>query len=129
MSMIRGSLNATNSDKTGQVSLAHNGSGVSDKTTFLASTSCVKGFRSKIKAMNFQGLHWLQTLGFGKASFEAKCCNRQVRSTLGQHSYDTLLTPFYQVVVLVPNQEDTKTKTVLTLNILINYQVSNRTCN
>ena len=79
MSMIRGSLNATHSDKTGQVSCVFGSQRIRciwDKTAFLASTSCVKGFRSKIKTMNFQGLHWLQTLGSCKASFEAKCCNR-----------------------------------------------------
>jgi len=29
-------------------------------------------FLSKFKAMGFQGLHWLQKLGSGKASFGAK---------------------------------------------------------
>jgi len=55
------------------VSLAHNGSGVfGAKRPYLAFTSCVKGFKSKFKAMSFQDLHWLQTLGSGKASFGAK---------------------------------------------------------
>ena len=55
------------------VSLAHNGSDVSGaKRPYLASTSCVKVFRSKFKAMSFHGLHWLQNLGSGKASFGAK---------------------------------------------------------
>jgi len=55
------------------VSLAHNGPGVfGAKWHFLASTICVKVFRSKFKAMRFQGWHWLQTLGSGKTSFGAK---------------------------------------------------------
>jgi len=55
------------------MSLAHNGSGVfGAKRHFLASTSCVKVFRSKFKAMSFQGLHWLQKVGSGKASFGAR---------------------------------------------------------
>jgi len=55
------------------VSLAHNGSGVfGAKRPYLASTSCVKVFRSKFKAMSFQDLHWLQKLGSCKASFGAK---------------------------------------------------------
>jgi len=55
------------------VSLAHNGSGMSAaKRPFLASTSCVKVFRSKFKAMSFHGLHWLQNFGSGKAPFGAK---------------------------------------------------------
>jgi len=36
----------------------------------------MKGIRSTFKAMSFQGLHCLQKLGSGKASFEAKCCSR-----------------------------------------------------
>jgi len=32
-------------------------------------------------------------------------------------------------VVLVPTEEDTKHETVLTLNLVKNYQVSNRKCN
>ena len=40
-----------------------NGSGVfGSKRLFLASTSCVKIFRSKFKAMSFRGLHWLQKI-------------------------------------------------------------------
>jgi len=55
------------------VSLAYNGSGVfGAKRLFLASTSCVKVFRSKFKAMSFQDLRWLQKLGSVKASFGAK---------------------------------------------------------
>ena len=55
------------------VSLAHNGSGVSGaKRLFLVSMSCVKVLRSTLKAMSFQGLHWLQKLGSCKASFGAK---------------------------------------------------------
>jgi len=55
------------------VPLTHNGSGVfGAKRLFLASMSCVKVFRRKFKAMSFQGLHWLQTLGSCKASFGAK---------------------------------------------------------
>ena len=55
------------------MSLAHNGSGVfGAKRHFLASTSCVKVFRSKFKVMSFQGLHWLQKVGSGKASFGAR---------------------------------------------------------
>jgi len=55
------------------VPLAHNGSGVFEKKRlFLASTSGVKVFRSKFRAMSFQGFHWLQTLGFRKATFGAK---------------------------------------------------------
>ena len=55
------------------LSLAHNGSGVfGAKRHFQASTSCAKAFRSKFKAMGFQGLHWLQKLGSGKTSFGAK---------------------------------------------------------
>jgi len=53
--------------------LAHNGSGAfGAKRLFLESTSCVKVFRSKFKAMSFQGLHWLQKLGSCKALFGAK---------------------------------------------------------
>jgi len=55
------------------VPLAHNGSGVfGAKRLFLAPMSCVKVFRSKLKAMSFQGLHWLQKLRSCKASFGAK---------------------------------------------------------
>jgi len=55
------------------VSLAHNGPGVFGAAgLFLASTSCVQVFRSKFKAMSFQGSHWLQEFGFDKASFGAK---------------------------------------------------------
>jgi len=55
------------------VSLAHNGPVVfGSKRLFLSSTSCVKGFRSEFKAVSFQGLHWLQKLWSGKASFGAK---------------------------------------------------------
>jgi len=55
------------------VPLAHNGSGVfGAMRLFLASTSCVKVFRSTFKAMSIQGLHWLQTLGSCKESFEPK---------------------------------------------------------
>jgi len=55
------------------VSLAHNGSGVfGAKRLCLASTSCVKVIKSKFKAMSFHGLHWLQNLRSGKASFGAK---------------------------------------------------------
>jgi len=55
------------------VPLAHNGSGVFGAIRlFLASMSCVKVFRSKFKAMSFQGLHWLQRLGTCKASFGAE---------------------------------------------------------
>jgi len=53
-----------------KLSLAHNGSAVfGAKRPFLASTSCVKVFRSTFKAMSFKGLHWMQKLGSGKASF------------------------------------------------------------
>jgi len=48
-----------------QVCLGQNG-------FILASTSCVKVFRSKFKAMSYQGLYWLQKVGFGKALFGAK---------------------------------------------------------
>ena len=66
-------MNATISGKTDQVPLAHNGSGVfGAKWLFLASTSGVKVFRSKFKALSFQGLHWSQKLGSGKALFGAK---------------------------------------------------------
>jgi len=57
---VKRSLNATISGKTVRclVSLAHNGSGVfGAKQLFLASTSCVKVFRRKFKAMSFQRLH------------------------------------------------------------------------
>jgi len=55
------------------VSLPHNESGVfGAKRLFLESTSFVKVFRSKFKAMSFEGLLWLQKLGFGKAAFGAK---------------------------------------------------------
>jgi len=55
------------------VSLAHNESGVfGGKRIFLASTSCVKVFRSKLKPLRFHGLHWLQKFGSGKASLGAK---------------------------------------------------------
>jgi len=58
MSTMRGSLNATISGKTDQVSLAHNGSGVfGTKRLFLASTSYVKVFRSTFNATSFQGMH------------------------------------------------------------------------
>jgi len=54
------------------VSLLHNESGVfGAKRLFLESTSCVKVFRSKFKAMRFQGLYWLQKLRSGRASFGA----------------------------------------------------------
>jgi len=54
-------------------SLAYNGSGVFGAIRpYLASTSCVKVFKSKFKAMSFRGLHWLQKLGSCKASFGAK---------------------------------------------------------
>jgi len=39
---------------------------------YLASMSCVKVFRSKVKVMSFHGFHWLQKLGSGNASFGAK---------------------------------------------------------
>ena len=71
MSRVRGSLNATISDKGVRclVPLAHNGSGVfGAKRLFLASMSCVKVFTSTFKAMSFQGLHWLQKLGSCKQS-------------------------------------------------------------
>jgi len=52
------------------LSLAHSGSGVFAATRlFLASTSCVEVFRSKSKAMSFQGL---QKLGSDKALFGVK---------------------------------------------------------
>jgi len=52
------------------VPLAHNRSGVfAAKRLFLASMSCVKVFRSTFRAMSFQDVHWLQTLGSCKASF------------------------------------------------------------
>jgi len=55
------------------VPLAYNGSGVfGAKRLFLASMSCVKAFRRTFRAMSFQDLHWLQTLGSCKASFGAK---------------------------------------------------------
>jgi len=55
------------------VPLARNGSGVFGvKRLFLASVSCAKVFRSKFKTMSFQGLHWLQTSGSGKALFGVK---------------------------------------------------------
>jgi len=73
MSRVKGSLNATISDKMGQVSLSHKGSGVFGvKRLFLASMSCVKALRSTFKAMSFQDLHWLQKIGSCKASFGAK---------------------------------------------------------
>jgi len=66
-------LNATISGKTDQVSLAHNGLGVfGAKQLFLTSTSFVKVFRRKFKAMSFQVLYWLQQWGSGKASFGTK---------------------------------------------------------
>jgi len=53
------------------VSWAHNGSSVfGAKRLFLESARCVKVFRSK--SVSFQGLHWLQKFGSGKASFRAK---------------------------------------------------------
>ena len=75
MTKVRGSLNASISGKYIRciLSLAHNGSGVfGAKRPYLASTSCVKVFKCKFKAMSFHGVHWLQTLGSGKASFGAK---------------------------------------------------------
>jgi len=55
------------------VPLAHNGSDVfGAKRLFLASMTCLKVFRSTFRAMRFQDLHWLQTLGSRKASFGAK---------------------------------------------------------
>jgi len=55
------------------VPLAHNGLGVfGAKRLFLASVSCAKAFRSTFRAMSFQDLSWLQTLGSCKASFGAK---------------------------------------------------------
>ena len=55
------------------VPLAHNGSVVfGAKRLFLASMSCVKAFRSKVRAMSFQDLHWLQKLESCKTSFGAK---------------------------------------------------------
>jgi len=68
VSTVRVSLNATISGKTSQVSLAHNGfgSGVfGAMRLFLASTSCVKVFRSTFKAVSIQGLHWLQKFLIG----------------------------------------------------------------
>jgi len=41
-----------------------------------------------------------------------------VRSTLDEHSYDTLLNPFSQAVVLVPTRKTIKRETVLTLNLV-----------
>jgi len=53
--------------------LAHNGSGVfGAKRFFLASTNCVKVFRSKFKSTSFQGLHWLKKIGSRKVSFGEK---------------------------------------------------------
>jgi len=73
MPKVRGSLNASISGKRDKVSLAHNGSGVfGANRPFLASTSCVKVFRSKLKPMRFHGLHSLQMLESGKTSFGAK---------------------------------------------------------
>jgi len=75
MSKVRGSLNATISGETDQVSCVFGtyGSGVSGaKRPYLASTSCVKVSRSKFKAMSFHGWHWLQKLGSGIASFGVK---------------------------------------------------------
>ena len=55
------------------MSLLHNESGVfGAKRFFLESTSCVKVFRSKFKAVSFQGLYWLQKLGSGKFEAGAK---------------------------------------------------------
>ena len=55
------------------VPLAHNGSSVfGEKRLFLASMSCVKAFRSTFRAMSFQDLNWLQTVGSCKASFGVK---------------------------------------------------------
>ena len=75
MSRLWGSLNATISGKRirCRVPLAQNGSGVfGSKLLFLASMSCVKGFRSTFRIMSFQALHWLQKLASCKASFGAK---------------------------------------------------------
>jgi len=55
------------------VALAHYGSGVfRANRPFLASTTCVKVFRSKLKPVSFHGLHWLQKVGSGKAPLGAK---------------------------------------------------------
>jgi len=75
MSWVRGSLNATTSGKTDQVSCAlardqgvlYKGSGC----FILASMRCVKAFRSTFRATSFQDLHWLQKLGSCTASIGA----------------------------------------------------------
>jgi len=54
----------------GLVSLAHDGSFMFGQIgIFWNPRVSVKVFRSKFKAMSFQGLHWLQKVGSGKASF------------------------------------------------------------
>ena len=113
------------------VSLSHNGSGVfGAMRLFLASMSCVKALRSTLKAMSFQGLHWLQKLGSCKASFGAKMVQyRQVRSRPDQHSYDTLLNSFPKPWYLEQPREILKCETILTLNLIKNNQVSKRKCN
>ena len=113
--------------------LAHNGfgSGVfGAMRLFLASMSCVKVFRSTFKAMSIQGLHWLQKLRSCKASFEAKVTwsGRQMRSILGLCSYDTLLNLFPKPWCWDQPRKTLKCETMLTLNLVKNYQFSNRKC-
>jgi len=52
--------------------LLWDGSGTDKYVLWTTLMICVKVFRSTFKAMSFQGLHWLQTLGSCKASFGAK---------------------------------------------------------
>ena len=88
MSRVRGSLNATISGKTDQVSYVFGAYRISlfgAKWLFLASMSCVKVFRSTFRAMSFQDLHWLQKLGSCKPSFGAKVVGRCVQHLTSTH--------------------------------------------
>jgi len=74
MSRVRGSLNATISGKTDQVSCAFGSYRIRcvGKTTFSGIHELCESFRSTFRAMSFKDLHWLQKLGSCKASFGAK---------------------------------------------------------
>jgi len=70
-------LIATISGKTNQVSCVFGAcvfgaNEVWGKTAFSGIHELCESFRSKFKAMSFQGFHWLQKVGSGKASFAAK---------------------------------------------------------
>jgi len=75
MSRVRGSLNASISGKTDQVSCVFGAQRIRcvwGKMAFSGIHELRGSFRSKFETMSLQGLHWLQKLVSGKALFGTK---------------------------------------------------------